>query len=84
MIRTGSLGLLASLALTPVARGPNHLDHVRSRKDDFEAIDDSYGEVESKRRAEAAIMKMLAAPPKPFTPKAKKKPSPKKRKAKMG
>jgi len=43
---------------------------------------DEYSEAETKRRAEAALKKMLATPPRPFTPKAKKKPSPAKRKAK--
>jgi len=37
---------------------------------------------EIERRREAALKKMLATPPSPFTPKAKKKPSPTKRKAK--
>jgi len=37
---------------------------------------DQYSEAETKRRAAAALKKMLATPPKPFTPKAKKKPSP--------
>jgi len=36
---------------------------------------DQYSEAETKRRAAAALKKMLATPPKPFTPKAKKKPS---------
>jgi hypothetical protein len=44
--------------------------------------DNDYSESETKRRAEAALKKMLATPPAPFTPKAKKKPSPAKRKAK--
>ena len=43
---------------------------------------DQYSDAETKRRADAALKKMLATPPAPFTPKAKKKPSPKKRKAK--
>lgn len=34
------------------------------------------------QRREAAIKRMLATPPSPFTPKAKKKPSPAKRQAK--
>jgi len=34
---------------------------------------ENYGEAETKRRAEAAIKKTLATPPKPFTPKAKLK-----------
>ena len=37
--------------------------------------DDQYSEAETQRRAAAALKKMLATPPKPFTPKAKKKPS---------
>ena len=36
---------------------------------------DEYSAAETKRRAAAALKKMLATPPKPFTPKAKKKPS---------
>jgi hypothetical protein len=43
---------------------------------------DNYNERETERRREAALKKMLATPPSPFTPKAKKKPSPAKRKAK--
>lgn len=39
---------------------------------------DQLSERETKRRAEAALKKMLATPPKPFTPqpKGKRKPSP--------
>jgi hypothetical protein len=47
------------------------------------ADSDQYSEAESKRRAEAAIKKMLATSPTPHA-KAKKKPSPTKRKAKKG
>jgi|GEM_PF-6078822 hypothetical protein len=43
--------------------------------------DDALSEAETIRRREAAIKKMLATPPRPFTAKAKKRPSPKKRKA---
>ena len=39
---------------------------------------DLYSQKETERRREAALKKMLATPPKPFT---KKKPSPKKGKA---
>lgn len=34
---------------------------------------DQYSDAETERRREAALKKMLATPPKPFTPKAKKK-----------
>jgi len=44
--------------------------------------DDQLSEAETKRRAGAALKKMLATPPSPRT--AKKKPSPAKRKAKKG
>jgi hypothetical protein len=44
---------------------------------------DQYSAAETKRRAEAAIKKMLATPPKPHAKlTGKKKPSPGKRKAK--
>jgi hypothetical protein len=43
---------------------------------------DQLSEKETVRRREATLKKMLATPPKPFTPKPKKKPSPVKRKAK--
>jgi hypothetical protein len=43
---------------------------------------DQYDEKHIEKRREAALQKMLATPPKPFTPKAKKKPSPTKPKAK--
>jgi hypothetical protein len=46
--------------------------------------DDQYSDRETVRRREAALRKMLATPPQPFTPKAKKKPSPGKPKAKNG
>jgi hypothetical protein len=42
---------------------------------------DEVSEEETIRRREAALKKMLATPPKPFTPKAKKKPRLAKRKA---
>jgi len=44
--------------------------------------DDEYSEKETARRRQAAIKKMLATAPKPHATKSKKKPSPKKRKAK--
>jgi hypothetical protein len=43
---------------------------------------DDLSPAETERRREAALRTMLATPPQPFTPKAKKKPSPGKRKAK--
>jgi hypothetical protein len=43
---------------------------------------DQFSDKETERRREAAIKKMLATPHKPHAVKAKKKPSPKKRKAK--
>jgi hypothetical protein len=45
---------------------------------------DQYSDAETIRRREAAIKRMLATPPKPRVAKGKKKPSPKKRKAKKG
>jgi hypothetical protein len=51
-------------------------------KSSREKMPDSYSPEETARRREAALKKMLATPPSPFTPKAKKKPSPAKRKAK--
>jgi hypothetical protein len=45
-------------------------------------LEDQYSAAETKRRADAALKKMLATPPKPHAKlKAKKKPSPAKRKA---
>ena len=43
---------------------------------------DQYSDKEAEQRREAMLKKMLATPPNPFTPKAKKKPSPIKRKGK--
>jgi len=40
------------------------------------AAADKFAEADTERRAEAAIKKMLAAPPKPFTPKASPKDKP--------
>jgi len=37
--------------------------------------DDQFSEAETKRRSEAALKRMLNTPPKPFTPKKKRKPS---------
>ena len=45
-------------------------------------MSDQYSKAETEQRREAALKKMLETPPKPFTPKAKKKPSPQKRKGK--
>ena len=44
--------------------------------------DDQLSEKETVSRREAALKKMLATPPKPHAARAKKKPSPKKAKAK--
>jgi hypothetical protein len=43
---------------------------------------DQYSESETKRRMESAIRRAQKTPPTPHAPKAKKKPSPAKRKAK--
>jgi hypothetical protein len=46
--------------------------------------DDQYNDAETAIRMERALKRSLTTPPKPFTPKAKKKPSPDKAKAKKG